>query len=71
MQMGKLIFLPGDVVDKTASDCFGNISLTLTDSSFTCADKGANTVTLSLASGSYTNNCTATRHRIRYFSTNC
>ena len=56
---GKVNILPGDVVDKTGSDCFGNIALTLTDSSFTCADKGANTVTLSLASGSYTNSCTA------------
>ncbi|MFK7983254.1 MAG: HYR domain-containing protein [Saprospiraceae bacterium] len=56
---GKVNILPEDVVDKTASDCFGNIALALTDSSFTCADKGANSVTLSLASGSYTNSCTA------------
>jgi len=57
---GKVNILPEDVVDKTASDCFGNIPLALTDSSFTCADKGVNSVTLSLASGTYTNNCTAT-----------
>ncbi len=56
---GKVSIVPEDVVDKTGSDCFGNIALTLTDSSFTCADKGANTVTLNLASGSYTNSCTA------------
>ena len=57
---GKVNILPEDVVDKSASDCFGNIPLSLTDSSFTCADKGDNLVTLNLANGSYTNSCTAT-----------
>lgn len=57
---GKVSILPTDVVDKTASDCFGNIALALSKSDFTCANKGANRVTLSLASGSYTNSCTAT-----------
>ena len=56
---GKVSIAPEDVVDKTASDCFGNIALTLSQSDFTCADKGANSVTLSLVNGSYTNNCTA------------
>ena len=57
---GKVNILPEDVLDEIASDCFGNLALSLTDSSFTCADKGDNSVTLSLISGIYTNNCTAT-----------
>ncbi len=57
---GMVSITPDSVVDKSGSDCFGNIALALSKSDFSCEDIGANTVTLSLASGDYNNSCTAT-----------
>jgi hypothetical protein len=56
---GKVTIAPELILNKEASDCFGNIALELSDSIFTCDDKGANIVKLSLLNGTYANYCEA------------